>query len=381
MASPSTWTQDYHANPETPLSTDNAVRRATMHDLFGSSTESENSMENEVMNEDDGNSYEDQIEEDQDENMEDEEDLFGVDKHACEEMMKNGPQSGLEFESKERLFASYQAFAKVVGFSILTRNARINKYLMLMCGRGRKPNVKKFSNKTDCPARLNAIKQDNGNWKIPKVCKEHNHDLEPQLSEFMPAHRHLSTNLKVHLEAYDRTGLRPCKSVRMLEALAGGPPNLGASMKDCRNHVDKMRRLRLGDGDAAAIQHMFKRLQQNDKDFFYLLDIDDESRLRHVIDMAIDSGEDINFVKDKLKEIQRDLKRRNRGSSTTLGSPNSSQAIEIDGGDIPILDPVIVTRKGRPRTARFKDPAENRKGRGRGRGRSGRRGPSESCIM
>ncbi|KAL1545442.1 protein FAR-RED IMPAIRED RESPONSE 1-like [Salvia divinorum] len=134
MASPSTWTQDYHANPETSLSTDNAVRRATMHYLFGSSTESENSMENEVMNEDDGNSYEDQIEEDQDENMEDEEDLFGVDKHACEEMMKNGPQSGLEFESKERLFASYQAFAK-----------------------------------------------DNGNWKISKVCKKHNHDLEPQL--------------------------------------------------------------------------------------------------------------------------------------------------------------------------------------------------------
>ncbi|KAL1545441.1 protein FAR-RED IMPAIRED RESPONSE 1-like [Salvia divinorum] len=181
MASPSTWTQDYHANPETSLSTDNAVRRATMHYLFGSSTESENSMENEVMNEDDGNSYEDQIEEDQDENMEDEEDLFGVDKHACEEMMKNGPQSGLEFESKERLFASYQAFAKVVGFSILTRNARINKYLMLACGRGRKPNVKKFSKKIDCPARLNAIKQDNGNWKISKVCKKHNHDLEPQL--------------------------------------------------------------------------------------------------------------------------------------------------------------------------------------------------------
>ncbi|KAL1545443.1 protein FAR-RED IMPAIRED RESPONSE 1-like [Salvia divinorum] len=98
-------------------------------------------------------------------------------------------------------------------------------------------------------------------------------------------------------------------------------------------------------------------------------------------DLAIDSGENINFVKDKLKEIQRDLKRRNRGSSTTLGSPNSYQAIEIDGGDIPILDPVIVTSKGRPRSARFKDPVENRIGRGRGRGRSGGRGPSESCIM
>ncbi|KAL1561885.1 protein FAR-RED IMPAIRED RESPONSE 1-like [Salvia divinorum] len=438
MASPSTWTQDYHANPETPLSTDNAVRRATMHDLFGSSTESENSMENEVTNEDDGNSYEDQIEEDQDENMEDEEDLFGVDKHACEEMMKNGPQSGLEFESKERLFASYQAFAKVVGFSILTRNARINKYLMLMCGRGRKPNVKKFSNKTDCPARLNAIKQDNGNWKISKVCKEHNHDLEPQLSEFMPAHRHLSTNLKVHLEAYDRAGLRPYKIRKELQAEYSTKcrPITCASefkwesqfakvytntiMELFQKEVKKIWNCNLilleADGsvmdryDITETCTLSKHSSSNELHFIvehrpvggyfecnckefeskgayphmskeYKLFQEMECEFIKCSDMAIDSGEDINFVKDKLKEIQRDLKRRNRGSSTTLGSPNSSQAIEIDGGDIPILDPVIVTRKGRPRTARFKDPAENRKGRGRGRGRSGRRGPSESCIM
>ncbi|KAG6407476.1 hypothetical protein SASPL_130467 [Salvia splendens] len=201
MASPTTSTQDYHANPETPLSTGDAVRRDMMHELFGSSAESENSMEHEVMNEDDGDSYElsNQIEEDGDENMEDEEDLFGADKHACEELMKNGPQSGLEFESRERIFATYQAFAKVL------------------------------------------------------------------------------------LEAYDRAGSRLCKSVRTMEVLAGGPSNLGASTRDCRNHVDKMRRLRLGDGDANAIQKMFKRLQQNDRDFFYLIDIGDDSRLRHVM--------------------------------------------------------------------------------------------------
>ncbi|XP_042032209.1 protein FAR-RED IMPAIRED RESPONSE 1-like [Salvia splendens] len=285
MASPTTSTQDYHANPETPLSTGDAVRRDMMHELFGSSAESENSMEHEVMNEDDGDSYElsNQIEEDGDENMEDEEDLFGADKHACEELMKNGPQSGLEFESRERIFATYQAFAKVKGFSIITRTARSDKYLLLSCGRARKPNAKKYTKKINCPTRLNAIKQDNGNWKISTFCNEHNHDLEPQLSEFMPAHRHLTTHLKVLLEAYDRAGSRLCKSVRTMEVLAGGPSNLGASTRDCRNHVDKMRRLRLGDGDANAIQKMFKRLQQNDRDFFYLIDIGDDSRLRHVM--------------------------------------------------------------------------------------------------
>ena len=84
----------------------------------------------------------------------------------------------------------------------------------------------------------------------------------------MPTQRHLSTNLKVRLEAYDRARSRICKIVGMLEVLASGPPNLGASVKDCRNHIDKMRKLRLEDKYGNVIQHMFKRFQQNDSDFF-----------------------------------------------------------------------------------------------------------------
>ncbi|XP_057791034.1 protein FAR-RED IMPAIRED RESPONSE 1-like [Salvia miltiorrhiza] len=264
-----------------------AVRRAKMHELFGEDVEDSDEISDqngeELFGEDGVDSHEvlDQDEEEQHENTEEDEDLFGVDWLACEKMMQNGLQSGLEFENRDSLFTAYQAFAKVAGFNVSTRNKR-DRYLMISCERARKTNAK-YTKKMNCPARLNAIKQDNDKWKVSTVCNEHNHELEPHMSEFMPAHRHLSTNLKVHLDAYDRAGLRLCKSVRMMEVLVGGPPNLGASMKDCRNYVDKMRKLRLGDGDAAAIQQLFKRLQQNDKDFFYLLDIDDDSRLRHVM--------------------------------------------------------------------------------------------------
>ncbi|XP_042027102.1 protein FAR-RED IMPAIRED RESPONSE 1-like [Salvia splendens] len=125
---------------------------------------------------------------------------------------------------------------------------------------------------------------------------------------------------------------------------------------------------------AGAYPHMseeYKKFQEMEREFI------------KCSDFAIDSVEKINFVKDRLKEIYGDLKSWNPASATTLTRPSSSQAIEIDGGDIPILDPIVVTRKGRPRTARYKNPAENRKGRGRGRGRgrSGGHGPSESGIM
>lgn len=36
------------------------------------------------------------------------------------------------------------------------------------------------------------------------------------------------------------------RMLKMLEVLASGPPNLGALVRDCKIHVDKMQRLGLG---------------------------------------------------------------------------------------------------------------------------------------
>ncbi|XP_057808871.1 protein FAR-RED IMPAIRED RESPONSE 1-like [Salvia miltiorrhiza] len=160
-----------------------------------------------------------------------------IDMRAINDMLQNGPQSRMEFQSRECLFAAYQEYAKHKGFSVSTRNVQKEKYLMISCDRGRKPNVIK----------------------------------------------HLSNNMKRQLEARDMAGIRVCKNIRLLEVLAGGPSSLGASVKDCRNFIDQRRRLRLAEGDAAAIYNLFKRLQQQDRNFFHLMDLDDDNRLRNVM--------------------------------------------------------------------------------------------------
>ncbi|KAM3382721.1 hypothetical protein P3S68_008296 [Capsicum galapagoense] len=53
--------------------------------------------------------------------------------------------------------------------------------------------------------------------------EEHNHELQPELSHFLPCHRELSRTLKRSLVAHDIAGLRPSKSIRLLEFEAGGP--------------------------------------------------------------------------------------------------------------------------------------------------------------
>ncbi|KAK3190296.1 hypothetical protein Dsin_029857 [Dipteronia sinensis] len=50
---------------------------------------------------------------------------------------------------------------------------------------------------------------------------------------------------------------------------------------ELRNYLDKVRRLRLGEGDANAIQHYFLRMQSS-SNFFYTMDLDEEGRLKNV---------------------------------------------------------------------------------------------------
>ncbi|PNX65213.1 protein FAR1-related sequence 6-like, partial [Trifolium pratense] len=63
---------------------------------------------------------------------------------------------------------------------------------------------------------------------------------------------------------------------------ANGYDNLTFGEKDCRNYIDKVRRLRLGTGDADAIQNYFDRMQRENNQFYYVMDVDDKSHLRNV---------------------------------------------------------------------------------------------------
>ncbi|XP_031287102.1 protein FAR-RED IMPAIRED RESPONSE 1-like [Pistacia vera] len=64
---------------------------------------------------------------------------------------------------------------------------------------------------------------------------------------------------------------------------AGGPENLTFLQKDCRNYIEKVRRMRLGAGDVYAIQKYFLKMQKDNANFFYMMDLDDEDRLQNVI--------------------------------------------------------------------------------------------------
>ncbi|GER31441.1 FAR1-related protein [Striga asiatica] len=136
--------------------------------------------------------------------------------------------------------------------------------------------------KNGCEARLTACSDITGTWKITGVHLEHNHAISPSKSRLYRCHRQLSTNIKRRLEVNDVAGIPLHKSFNSAVVEAGGYEKMSFIEKDCRNYIAKVRRLRLGEGDAAAIQSYFSKMQANCPGFYFSIDLDEEFRLKNV---------------------------------------------------------------------------------------------------
>ncbi|XP_059434110.1 protein FAR-RED IMPAIRED RESPONSE 1-like [Corylus avellana] len=62
----------------------------------------------------------------------------------------------------------------------------------------------------------------------------------------------------------------------------GGFENVPFGEKDCRNFITKAREFRLGKGGGQALCDYFRRMQDMNDDFYYVMDMDDDARLRNV---------------------------------------------------------------------------------------------------
>ncbi|XP_045791255.1 protein FAR1-RELATED SEQUENCE 6-like [Trifolium pratense] len=203
------------------------------------------------------------------------------------------PHVGMIFSSIDELTEYYKRYGQSMGFGVTKRSSKNGddgkKYFTLACSRGTKY-VSKSKNllkpnpitKTQCKARLNGCIGLDGTVTISRIVLEHNHDVSPTKARYFRSSKKLEPHLKKRLKLNDQAGINVSRNFRSLVIEAGGYDNLTFGEKDCRNYIDKVRRLRLGTGDADAIQNYFVRMQKKNSQFYYVVDIDDNSRLRNV---------------------------------------------------------------------------------------------------
>ncbi|KAH9659227.1 protein FAR1-RELATED SEQUENCE [Citrus sinensis] len=146
------------------------------------------------------------------------------------------PIIGMSFDSDADLFIYFKEYGKRKGFPVLRRTSRkdsdgILRNVTFACGRSGETRSKSVNilkpqpnAKTSCNARLGAGLGDDGKWTIRNLNLERNHVL-----------------------------FTPTKS-----------------------------KLRLGNGDAAALQNYFMKVQAEDNMFYFSMQVDDEGRLKNI---------------------------------------------------------------------------------------------------
>ncbi|KAH9792798.1 protein FAR1-RELATED SEQUENCE [Citrus sinensis] len=180
------------------------------------------------------------------------------------------PKVRMCFNSPDEMFEYYKTYGQQEGFPVMRRS----------CKKGDDGNMRY---KVGCNAKIGGrLEFVTGKWVIGNLFLEHNHAVSPSKSRYYRCDCTISPYVKKHLEINEEVGIKMAQSFKSIVVEAGGFENVSFLEKDARNHVDKVRRLRLGEEDAAAIQKYFKKIQAKNDGFFFSLDLDEESRLKNV---------------------------------------------------------------------------------------------------
>ncbi|XP_057489874.1 protein FAR-RED IMPAIRED RESPONSE 1-like [Actinidia eriantha] len=197
------------------------------------------------------------------------------------------PKKGMTFNTSEDAYLFYCRYAKEKGFSVCRRTSKKGsdeklKYLTLSCNRAGKATVKisnpvklRPQSRMNYLAHIRAINWD-GKFNLNRVVLDHNHEQSPGKARYFKSNRVLDKHVKRRLELNDKTGIKTHKSYDLLQIEVGGRDKLPYLSKDCRNYLDKQRRLRLMEGDVKAMQRYFMKMKADNSDFFFAMDLNDK---------------------------------------------------------------------------------------------------------
>ncbi|KAF2300016.1 hypothetical protein GH714_006741 [Hevea brasiliensis] len=136
--------------------------------------------------------------------------INGTPSHGDQEVMMQESQSGSDGQHSN-------VHKDEIAYNVEEGNGSVSKYMLMTYDKGNKSHGGKYTKWVNCSARINATLKDNGLWVVGQVVTDHIHQLDPSMSRFMTPHKCLSNDVKRSLVANDIAGIRPSKSIRMLE--------------------------------------------------------------------------------------------------------------------------------------------------------------------
>ncbi|KAI3455294.1 hypothetical protein Pfo_011957 [Paulownia fortunei] len=200
------------------------------------------------------------------------------------------PAVGMEFESYDDAYNYYNCYAREAGFSVRVKNSWFKrnsreKYGAVLCcssqGFKRVKDVNRLrkETRTGCPAMMRMRLVDSKRWRILEVTLEHNHLLGVKGHKSI---KKMGSGTKRKLLCNSDPEIQPVKLYRALVIDAGSDVTSNFSQRQAKTSSDQPNQLNLKKGDTQAMYNYLCRMQLTNPNFFYLMDLNDEGRLRNV---------------------------------------------------------------------------------------------------
>lgn len=204
------------------------------------------------------------------------------------------PTVGLEFDNFEEAYDFYNLYGKEAGFGIRVSNSwfrskRKERYrAKLSCSsagfkKKSEANHPRPETRTGCPAMIVIRLVDSKRWRIVEVELGHNHLVSPEIKRFYKSHKKMVLAAKKAQQPEQVAEVHTIKLYRTAHVDNGCFGNSNEDEREStRNPIDKPKHLELKEGDAHAVYNYFCRMKLTNPNFFYLMDLDDDGRLRNV---------------------------------------------------------------------------------------------------
>ncbi|CAN6681684.1 unnamed protein product [Malus baccata var. baccata] len=204
------------------------------------------------------------------------------------------PTVGLEFDSFDEAYDFYNLYGKEQGFGIRVSNSwfrskKKERYrAKLSCSsagfkKKSEANNPRPETRTGCPAMVVIRLVDSKRWRIVQLELEHNHQVSPQIKRFYKSHKKMILAAKSAQPPPEPvTEVHTIKLYRtpVLDVGCSGYSNF--SETEGLNSIDPSKHLELKEGDTHAVYNYFCRMKLTNPNFYYLMELDDDGRLRNV---------------------------------------------------------------------------------------------------
>ncbi|XP_073138365.1 protein FAR1-RELATED SEQUENCE 5-like [Henckelia pumila] len=218
-----------------------------------------------------------------------------------------GSLIGLTRKTIDEMYQLYSNHARAVGFSVRKSTTRycnnqkvvIEKYFLCSCSGTKKIEDSNPDNlsggsvgkigkrscltRTGCKALLRVKLNDECLYEVVSHVMIHNHAFTRiEWSHHHRSERRISNVKGKAIEDMISSGMRATDSYRYMVHEAGGEENVGHTLMDHMNFVNRWKMNAIEGGDAQKVIEMLQQEDAKDNDFFFRVKLDDDGRLCNV---------------------------------------------------------------------------------------------------